>query len=116
MFSGSEPGDAEGAVSHVTRVCVIIRVQLGVSLGHKGTVGRLLGSRNASGSRPQLCSCWLFGEEAGRVVWECSITSLSKDTMVTSARATVTIRRVLNLPGARSLVGSTMRSVAWAQT
>lgn len=55
----------------------------------------------------------MFGEEVGRVVWECLIISFFKDIMVILVRVIVIIRRVLNFLGVRLLVGSIMRSMVW---
>lgn len=91
MFSGSNPGHPEKAMSCVACVCDYRCTAWG-ALGHDGTVGRLLGSGNTSGSRPYLCPCGSVRKEVGRVVWKCPIASLDKDTKVTSARANVTVR------------------------
>lgn len=76
----------------------------------------LLGSGKPPGPDPISAPAGCVEEEARRVVWKCPTASLSKDTMVMLARANVTIRWVPSLPGARSLVGSTMGSMAWVRT
>ena len=49
-------------------------------------------------------------------MWECPTTSLSENTMVMLARATVIIRGGPSLPGAWPLAGSTVGTLTWIKT